>query len=282
MSEIKHSLYYNAIVVSLAILLVGGVIYAAWTEPTLSPPDGNVDAPVNVGTSSQYKIGALGVGGVFHGWSDAIFDGRVGIGTTSPDRQLEVSGVGTQAIEVESTNGTAQIFIDAATDSDSKLFFQEAGVTRWSIVNEGDDSDKLKIQLAGSNTKLTIQSNGNVGIGTADPGYKLDVNGEIRADAYWYSSDVILKKEINVLENSLEKVLNLQGVSFRWKNNEELSIGLIAQDVEKIFPRAVSTSQQSGLKSIDYAKLVAPLIEAIKEQQKEIEELRLEIEKLKN
>jgi len=59
-------------------------------------------------------------------------------------------------------------------------------------------------------------------------------------------------------------------------------MGLIAQDVEKIFPEAVTTNSETGLKSVDYGKLVAPLIEAVKTQQTKIETLEAEVEKLKS
>ena len=81
------------------------------------------------------------------------------------------------------------------------------------------------------------------------------------------------------LKDSLNKILKLQGVSFNWRDTGEPSIGLIAQDVEKVFPEVVFGKE--GEKTIDYAKLIAPLIEALKEQQKEIEELKAEIEQLK-
>ena len=97
---------------------------------------------------------------------------------------------------------------------------------------------------------------------------------EVYAAAFWYTSDKSLKKDITPLENSLEKVKQLEGVSFKWKDNEEKDIGLIAQDVEKIFPELVSTNKETGLKSVEYGKLTAILIEAIKEQQKQIDELK--------
>lgn len=71
------------------VLLVTGIIYA-WTEPTVAPPDSNAAAPINVSSVSQYKDGALGIGGVFRGYSVAIFDGNVGIGTMAPTAKLEV------------------------------------------------------------------------------------------------------------------------------------------------------------------------------------------------
>ncbi|HOW37108.1 MAG TPA: tail fiber domain-containing protein [Candidatus Pacearchaeota archaeon] len=121
---------------------------------------------------------------------------------------------------------------------------------------------------------------GKVGIGVASPAEKLDVSGNIRATAFFYSSDRTLKTNILALKGALEKVLKLQGVSFDWKATGEPSIGLIAQDVEKVYPEAVATDA-NGIKSIDYSKLVAVLIEAVKEQQAQIDALEKEVAELK-
>ena len=63
----------------VSLFLAGFVAYA-WTEPAGAPPNGNVPAPINVGTTLQYKSGTLGIGGVLRAYSDAIFDGNVCIG----------------------------------------------------------------------------------------------------------------------------------------------------------------------------------------------------------
>ena len=52
-----------------AIILVVGIAYSVWIEPTAAPPGNNVEAPINVGTSTQYKSGALGVGGLLAAYS---------------------------------------------------------------------------------------------------------------------------------------------------------------------------------------------------------------------
>jgi len=145
---------------------------------------------------------------------------------------------------------------------------------------------------AGSAFPLVLNpSGGNVGIGTTNPQYKLDVNGDVRANKYYCSSDIALKEDIRKIENALEKISQLEGVTFKWRATGEPGIGLIAQEVEKVFPELVST-EKSGLKSIDYSRLTAVLIEAIKEQQriireqenkiKELEERILKVENLLN
>jgi len=88
-------------------------------------------------------------------------------------------------------------------------------------------------------------------------------------------SDARLKKDIKTLHGALNKITSLRGVNFKWENSHQnLSeqLGLIAQEVEPIFPELVTTGPD-GMKAINYSGFVAPLIEAIKEQQKKITEL---------
>lgn len=79
-------------IIALAIVLSFGISYVyAWTAPTATPPNGNVSAPINTSTTGQYKAGSVGFGGLIRGYSNAIFDGNVGIGTTNPQKKLHVS-----------------------------------------------------------------------------------------------------------------------------------------------------------------------------------------------
>jgi len=128
-------------------------------------------------------------------------------------------------------------------------------------------------------------------------------SGNVYSTGSFSSSDKNLKKNINPLSGALKKVMQLQGVNYEWKSDSELSsikknsdkkdensksfnfpkgnqIGVIAQDVEKVLPELVLTDGD-GLKSVDYVKIVPVLIEAIKEQQKQIEKLTEEVEALK-
>ncbi|GEM_PF-4941062 len=175
--------------------------------------------------------------------------GNVGIGLTSPDANYKIttSGGGIKAENSDASNPAG--------------YFSNANATGRAL------------QSTGTTTLAT--TGGKVGIGTTAPTEALEVSGNVKATAFLYSSDRNLKKNIKPLEGQLEKVLALQGISFDWKSNDKKDNGFIAQDVEKVFPEVVYTNGESGLKSVDYAKLTVFLVEAIKEQQKEIEILKL-------
>ena len=114
--------------------------------------------------------------------------------------------------------------------------------------------------------------------------------GDFHADgdiiAYSNSvSDEKMKENITVVENAVDKVQQLRGVEFTWKKDGERSAGVIAQDVEKVLPQAVKEKDIMGegevVKTVNYDTMSALFIEAIKEQQEQIEALKAEIKALK-
>jgi hypothetical protein len=90
------------------------------------------------------------------------------------------------------------------------------------------------------------------------------------------NSDERLKENIDTIQGALNKVLALRGVTFNLKDNpSERKIGLIAQEVEKIIPEVVKEDRsEDRILSVSYANIVALLIEAIKEQQEQIDKLK--------
>ncbi len=133
-------------------------------------------------------------------------------------------------------------------------------------------------------TALTLNPNGGmVGIGMTNPGQELDVNGDVQAASFIYSSDQRLKTNIQPLaDNTLEKVKQIQPVTFNWKTGGDKEIGFIAQDVEKYYPELVTTNPSTGMKGMEYGNMTAVLLKAIQEQQTQIDQLKQEVETLKN
>jgi len=129
-----------------------------------------------------------------------------------------------------------------------------------------------------SGTDVTLVSDSDkVGVGGAtQSGYRMKVHGKFLAtDDITAFSDVTLKDDVQVIDSALYKLLQVRGVTFVRNDTEDTSrkAGVIAQEVEKVLPEVVSTSED-GLKSVAYGNLIALLIEAIKELNAEIETLK--------
>jgi hypothetical protein len=209
--------------------------------------------------------------------------GNVGIGTTSPNALLSVAYNANPVHNAYIDPAGSGSYIGMNTNTENFINFNNSGLTSggrfWRIGTRTNAGDKLVIDKLNNaativtSTPFVIDNFGRVGIGTTDPTEKLDVAGNVKATSFLYSSDKSLKTNIQPLTNSLNKVKQLEGVSFNWKENGEQSIGLIAQDVEKVFPELVSSEE--GNKAVAYGNLVAVLIEAVKEQQKQIDELKV-------
>ena len=95
-------------------------------------------------------------------------------------------------------------------------------------------------------------------------------------------SDARLKEEIEPIHGALDDVMSLRGVRYKWRDKRDPStqVGVIAQDVEKVFPELVHKNGK-GIRAVNYDGLVAPLIEAVKEQQEHIDDLEKENRSLK-
>ena len=116
---------------------------------------------------------------------------------------------------------------------------------------------------------------------SANWSFKVDNSGNATATgnvtAY---SDARLKTNVNTINDALSIVGKLRGVSFDWKESGKRSIGVIAQEVEKVLPELVLTSQvldptgESEVKSVDYGKIVSVLINAINELKAEVDKLK--------
>ncbi|GEM_PF-1457504 len=160
----------------------------------------------------------------------------------------------------------------------------------------GDDSMMIGVGadasgtiVANNNTLAIMGASGGVGIGTVAPTAPLEVSGTAKATEFVVTSDRTFKENIQPLKGALELVNQLQGVSYKFKSETGMTqkpqIGLIAQDVAKVYPQVVNGKE--GQMSVNYAALVSPLIEAVKDlngklekQQELIDQQQKLIEKL--
>lgn len=208
---------------------------------------------------------------------------------------------GTVMLFQTTPTGTSTPVIQMILGNDGILGVQSEKGLSWGTgsshikaTSANSTSDNLRF-TANSNEVLRITGAGNVGIGTTNPNFKLDVNGDtniapgaslrfggsaICTSAGCTSpSDRRLKKDITPLQAPLQKILKLQGVSYEYINKvsfiNKKQIGFIAQDVESVFPEVVITDPKSGMKSIAYDHLIAPVIEAVKIQFKSIVDVEI-------
>nr|BFD59537.1 hypothetical protein CKG001_16440 [Bdellovibrio sp. CKG001] len=202
--------------------------------------------------------------------------GGFGVGTKTPNAQLDSVG------RIRATSATGQMSAFELYNPNApanmrwtEFYSDENGNVALRNMNDAYSAGSTILhsyRVAGSpNVSHTILG-GNVGVGI-NPSYKFHANGTVAGvGAYVNASDERLKRNIVPIERALERILTLKGVSFDWRQDEYPDwnfeqghdVGVIAQDIEKVFPEAVKTDSK-GFKSVAYSKLVAPLIEAVRE-----------------
>jgi len=210
---------------------------------------------------------------------------------------------GGNGLFINGSNGNVQTTgaIEAGDANDNGVFI-DAGSTSISVISGGtgadDGSEVARIDGSGNGTFA-----GEVIIGDffgATPGVQvntgnIEAQGNINAaslssnDGFTSSSDSRLKQNVNTIEGALANTQRLRGVTYEWNEvaaersnvkEGDNKIGLIAQEVEKVFPELVKTGSD-GFKSVDYVSLTAVLVEAIKELNAEVSVLKLENTELK-
>jgi len=209
--------------------------------------------------------------------------GAVGIMVNPPAYTLDVNGeIASRAYNGLRIRGSSYSTIIRNDGSDFYLLATLSGDPdgTWSTLRP------FSFNLSTGNTyvggqALTVIHGGNVGIGTVSPSYKLTVNGTAWCSSgAWTGSDVRWKENIMPLTNVLTQIADLNPVTYNLKTDEfpqlgfeeGKQVGLVAQDVELIYPELVRTDD-NGFKSVSYEKLSVILLEAVKEQQQQIDEL---------
>jgi hypothetical protein len=183
--------------------------------------------------------------------------GTFGDAGSIPRVTVNGKGLVTGVTTVAPNNGSLSLVVSGTGLSGSASFTaNQAGTSTFTVTSNATSA----------NTNSTIVSRDGAG------GF---VAGIITATDFNSASDIKLKENIQVIENPIDKILNINGVSFDWKETGKSSMGVIAQDVEKVLPELVNGTDS---KTVNYNGLIGLLIEVVKEQQKRINTLE---EKLK-
>ncbi|MFV3408333.1 tail fiber domain-containing protein [Bdellovibrio bacteriovorus] len=188
----------------------------------------------------------------------------MGVGTSSPGAPLNLRNASAPYIGFDEMDTTQKFFMGV----DGGSFWIRPGPT------------------TASSDALTVTSGGNVYIGGNTGSRKFFVNGTSGGTAAWENlSDARLKTDIQVVPDSLQKILSLRGVTFNWRHDvrpdldliEKKDMGVIAQDVERVFPEAVDKDEK-GFRAVAYTKLIGPMIEAFKELYASLSGVKAEVQ----
>ena len=252
-----------------------------------------------VSTGSRNVFIGRHAGWAFSGGNNNVHIGfRAGEGGSGSDNVFIGSNAGfgqtgSNKLFIENSNSSTPL-IYGEFDGDGLVAINgdfNMGGTRMLITNSpGTGTDPAYYISQGV---VNSTNNKQYAVAIYDP---LWVTGNVYCDGVWVSSDKRYKNNIQTINNALNKIKEIKGVSFEFNkkvlakdaeaealtgkaSNTTKQLGFIAQDIEKILPEVVHTDE-NGFKSVDYSKVSAVLVEAIKEQQKIIEELQQRIEKL--
>ena len=201
------------------------------------------------------------------GWA-LLSNGNMGVGHTNPSAKLDV--------RESANNKYTAYFYNSDTGG-------QANGVNVQCASTNNDVYVLRANAGGDSNALVVSGAGNVGVGKYQPGYKLDVTGTIRATSDVIAfSDKRVKENIITIDNALNKVTKLRGVTYTRNDIDDKTtkIGVIAQEVLKVLPEVVK-KDDVGMYSVAYGNMAGVFIEAIKELKAEVDSLKQEIKKLK-
>ena len=207
------------------------------------------------------------------------------------DNQLQFNNNGTLgAVTVLTFDDTnLQITDDTklkfGTNSDAHIEYNESG-DDFLIISGSSSGVVISGSTVHIDEKIGVgMSNGSVTHGITLPDVA-DNSGKIKANAYMTYSSQRFKKDVEVIDNPIKTIQNLRGVTFTWKKNDQKDYGFIAEEVGKELPIIVEWDEKNTQNfpqamSMDYTRIIPILLEGIKSQQNQIDNLKDEIKYLK-
>ena len=182
-----------------------------------------------------------------------------------------------------------QLFSNSNTPGGSgvgDLYFRSGVGSTWETLEKVWTDANFTPKWSDQGSTNDVYRNSNVGIGNFSSTAlteKLEVAGNIKSTGsitasgdIESTSDISIKENLEIIENPIDKIKELNGYTFNKNGEEKRSAGLVAQEVEKVLPEVVSENSD-GIKSLAYGNIVALLVETVKEQQKQIDELKQQL-----
>jgi hypothetical protein len=218
----------------------------------------------------------------------SVGDGGLTAVNFTTTRRDKLDGIAAGATNVTNTNqltnGAGYITSSATSLSLSGNLTVSSGNSSGGGIILADDGDIVDLNDSFCAMRFTGGVRVHAGNRTGGVAITLASGGSITAtgDITAYS-DKRVKENINTIEDALDKVKALRGVTYNRTDKEDKSekIGVIAQEIQQVLPQVVH-EQEDGMLGVSYGNITAVLIEAIKEQQAQIELLKVEIAELKN
>lgn len=225
--------------------------------------------------ASATQANSLVLGSV-KGVNGAVADTDVGIGTTAPSARLHIKANSKNILFGDAGCGPGFIGIGFESVFSGCANYVLLGGDANTYINRPPNGTIIFREANGPN-QVEIRPGGVVGIATLGTGGSTQLCLNSAKAISTCSSSRRYKTDIKRFGGGLQLISRLQPVSFNWKATDQPEIGLIAEEVAKIEPRLTFKNQDGEIEGVNYPQITAVLINAIKEQQQQIDELRKEL-----
>ena len=270
--EIGVNLDGNRFKIGTGLTSWNNLDYTAVFDVVVQSPTAPIVYPTFANASGTTSIGIASTGSTSVVYIPS--SGNLGIGTTNATSKLTVAGdlLVTGIITASAFSGNASS-ATYATNAGIATYAPNAGVSTYAtssgIATYATNAGIATNVIGGivSVTQLNVSGVSTLGILTVGNIYS---SGIITATDFNSASDINLKENIQKIDNPIGKIIKIDGVRFDWKSDNKPSMGVIAQNIEEVLPELVNGEDS---KTVNYNGIIGLLIECVKSQQEQIDNL---------